>query len=109
VSAPLLEFEQVTLRRGGRILFEGLDLRLGAGEAVHLTGPNGAGKSSLSSPPPSLVQKRSARHSGSSVSSASASLASASRPLRTLPRSARRRPAASRIRLDLPDPFGPVR
>lgn len=47
MSEPLLEFEQVTLRRGGRILFEDLDLRLGAGEGAHLTGPNGSGKSSL--------------------------------------------------------------
>ena len=44
---PLLEFEGVTLRRGGRLLFEGLDLRLGAGEALHVTGPNGSGKTSL--------------------------------------------------------------
>ena len=44
---PLLKFEAVTLRRGGRLLFEGLDLKLGPGEALHLTGPNGSGKSSL--------------------------------------------------------------
>ena len=44
---PLLKFEGVTLRRGGRLLFEGLDLTLGPGEALHLTGPNGSGKSSL--------------------------------------------------------------
>ncbi len=44
---PLLEFEKVTLRRGGRMLLEGLDLKLGPGEALHLTGPNGSGKSSL--------------------------------------------------------------
>lgn len=44
---PLLRFEAVTLRRGGRRLFEGLDLKLGPGEALHLTGPNGSGKSSL--------------------------------------------------------------
>ena len=37
----------VTLRRGGRLLFEGLDLKLGPGEALHLRGPNGSGKSSL--------------------------------------------------------------
>ncbi len=45
--SPLLRFEGVTLRRGGRILFEGLDLALGAGQALHLGGPNGSGKSSL--------------------------------------------------------------
>ena len=44
---PLLRFEGVTLRRGGRLLFEGLDLKLGPGEALHLSGPNGSGKSSL--------------------------------------------------------------
>ena len=43
----LLRFEQVTLRRGGRLLFEGLDLALNAGEALQVTGPNGSGKSSL--------------------------------------------------------------
>jgi heme exporter protein A len=43
----LLRFEQVTLRRGGRLLFEGLDLALGPGEALQVTGPNGTGKSSL--------------------------------------------------------------
>ncbi|MEO8175615.1 MAG: heme ABC exporter ATP-binding protein CcmA [Sphingomicrobium sp.] len=44
---PLLRFEAVTLRRGGRPLFERLELTLGPGEALHLAGPNGSGKSSL--------------------------------------------------------------
>jgi heme exporter protein A len=44
---PLLRFEAVSLRRGGRLLFEGLDLELGPGERLQVTGPNGAGKSSL--------------------------------------------------------------
>jgi len=44
---PLLRFEGVTCRRGGRLLFEDLDLQVGPGEALHLTGPNGSGKSSL--------------------------------------------------------------
>ena len=44
---PLLRFESVTCRRGGRLLFEGLDLKIGPGEALHLVGPNGCGKSSL--------------------------------------------------------------
>jgi heme exporter protein A len=43
----LLRFENVTLRRGGRLLFEGLDLALGPGEALHVSGPNGSGKSSM--------------------------------------------------------------
>jgi heme exporter protein A len=44
---PLLRFEGVTCHRGGRLLFDGLDLRIGPGEALHLSGPNGSGKSSL--------------------------------------------------------------
>ena len=44
---PLLRFDGVTCRRGGRLLFEDLDLALGPGEALQVTGPNGSGKSSL--------------------------------------------------------------
>jgi heme exporter protein A len=47
VSAALLELRDVSLVRGGRLLFEGLSLTLGPGEAALVTGPNGAGKSSL--------------------------------------------------------------
>jgi heme exporter protein A len=43
----LLALEGVTCVRGGRLLFEGLSLALGPGEAALVTGPNGAGKSSL--------------------------------------------------------------
>ena len=43
----LLRFDGVTCRRGGRLLFEDMNLELGSGEAVHLGGPNGSGKSSL--------------------------------------------------------------
>jgi heme exporter protein A len=43
----LLRFDKVTLVRGGRQLFEALDLDLAAGDALQVTGPNGAGKSSL--------------------------------------------------------------
>lgn len=42
-----LRFEEVALRRGGRLLFEKLNLALASGEAVQVTGPNGSGKSSL--------------------------------------------------------------
>lgn len=43
----LLRFDDVALRRGGRLLFEGLSFELGAGERLQVTGPNGSGKSSL--------------------------------------------------------------
>ena len=43
----LLIGEGLALVRGGRLLFEGLDLQLEAGEGLHVTGPNGSGKSSL--------------------------------------------------------------
>jgi heme exporter protein A len=46
VSA-LLRGEGLALVRGGRLLFEGIDLALGAGGGLHVTGPNGSGKSSL--------------------------------------------------------------
>ena len=42
-----LELADVALRRGGRLLFSGVSLSLGAGEACALTGANGAGKTSL--------------------------------------------------------------
>lgn len=37
----------VRCERGGRVLFDGLDLALQAGDAALITGPNGVGKSSL--------------------------------------------------------------
>ena len=43
----LLRFEDVALRRGGRLLFEGLSISLNAGEALHVAGANGSGKTSL--------------------------------------------------------------
>jgi heme exporter protein A len=43
----LLALEDVACVRGGRLLFEGLSLTLGPGEAALARGPNGAGKSSL--------------------------------------------------------------
>ena len=43
----LLELRAVACVRGGRILFEGLDLALGPGGAALIAGPNGIGKSSL--------------------------------------------------------------
>lgn len=43
----LLRVEGAALVRGGRLLFERLDLSLSAGSAVLVTGANGCGKSSL--------------------------------------------------------------
>jgi heme exporter protein A len=43
----LLAFHSVACDRGGRRLFEGLDLALEPGGAALVTGPNGVGKSSL--------------------------------------------------------------
>ena len=43
----LLRLDNVALRRGGRLLFEGLSFALEPGEALHVAGPNGTGKSSL--------------------------------------------------------------
>ena len=42
-----LAVRNLSIRRGGRLLFEGLELSLGAGEAACLLGRNGAGKTSL--------------------------------------------------------------
>jgi heme exporter protein A len=43
----LLALDDLACLRGGRLLFEGLTLRLGPGEAALVGGPNGSGKSSL--------------------------------------------------------------
>jgi heme exporter protein A len=45
--SALLRFERVALRRGGRLLFEDMDLELGPGDAIQVTGRNGSGKTSL--------------------------------------------------------------
>ena len=45
--SSLLKFSNVTLRRGARVLVDGLDFTLGPGERLQVTGPNGSGKSSL--------------------------------------------------------------
>jgi heme exporter protein A len=58
---PLLRFEKVALRRGGRLLFEGLDLALYPGEALQVAGPNGSGKSSLLRLSAGLLQQEQGR------------------------------------------------
>ena len=42
-----LDARGLTIRRGFRLLFEGLDVSLGRGEILQLSGPNGSGKSTL--------------------------------------------------------------
>ncbi|MBR7618155.1 heme ABC exporter ATP-binding protein CcmA [Phenylobacterium sp. 20VBR1] len=51
-----LNLKNLSVRRGGRLLFEGLNLALAAGEAAALTGRNGAGKTSLLRTISGLVQ-----------------------------------------------------
>ena len=47
MPACRLAAHDLACRRGDRVLFTGLELALGGGEALHLAGPNGIGKSSL--------------------------------------------------------------
>jgi heme exporter protein A len=69
VSA-LLRFDDVSLRRGGRLLFEGLELALAPGDALQVAGPNGAGKSSLIRLAAGLLQ-----HDGGAVERSPSALA----------------------------------
>jgi heme exporter protein A len=70
-----LSFEQVALRRGGRLLFDGLDFALGPGEALQVHGPNGSGKSSLLRLAAGLLQPERGRVERSSLALADDSLA----------------------------------
>ena len=47
MSLSLLTLKNLACARGGRRLFDGLNLELGAGECVQVQGPNGSGKSTL--------------------------------------------------------------
>ena len=47
MQGAALTASAITCRRGDRLLFGGLDLRLEPGGALHLVGPNGTGKTSL--------------------------------------------------------------
>jgi heme exporter protein A len=46
-EATLIQASGLACRRGNRILWRGLDVGVGAGDAVYVTGANGIGKSSL--------------------------------------------------------------
>lgn len=59
--STLLSVEDAALVRGGRLLFERLDLALEAGEAAHVVGANGSGKSSLIRMVAGLLQPRAGR------------------------------------------------
>jgi zinc/manganese transport system ATP-binding protein len=46
-AGEAIRLERATARRGSRIVWSGVDLRIGQGEFVAVLGPNGAGKSTL--------------------------------------------------------------
>ncbi|MET1078158.1 MAG: cytochrome c biogenesis heme-transporting ATPase CcmA [Pseudomonas sp.] len=47
MTSPVLEAVALACERDGRMLFDGLDLRVTAGEMLQVAGPNGSGKTSL--------------------------------------------------------------
>jgi branched-chain amino acid transport system ATP-binding protein len=47
MTVPVLETRQLTVRFGGLLAVDRVDLRIGAGEVLGIIGPNGAGKSTL--------------------------------------------------------------
>lgn len=46
-AAPLLEARAIDMRFGALTVLDGVNLRVGAGDAVGIVGPNGAGKTTL--------------------------------------------------------------
>lgn len=47
MPVPLIQFENVTIQRGERVVLDGITLSIGQGEHVAILGPNGSGKSTL--------------------------------------------------------------
>jgi len=46
-SVPLIDFQNVTVQRGDRIVLDGVTLSIAQGEHIAILGPNGSGKSTL--------------------------------------------------------------
>jgi iron complex transport system ATP-binding protein len=46
-STPLLDFQNVTVQRGERVVLDGVTLSIAQGEHVAILGPNGSGKSTF--------------------------------------------------------------
>ena len=47
MSAPLLDYENVSVYRGDTLALDGVSLQVAVGEHVAILGPNGCGKSTL--------------------------------------------------------------
>jgi iron complex transport system ATP-binding protein len=47
MTAPLIEYRDVTVQRGERVALDSVNLAIAAGEHVAILGPNGSGKSTL--------------------------------------------------------------
>jgi len=46
-DVPLIDFQNVTIQRGDRIVIDGVTLTIAQGEHIAILGPNGSGKSTL--------------------------------------------------------------